>query len=76
MHYHYSSQGRARICILWNMYANKQIPNRSFCVLLHKKEELNSWILKLGKASLVVTQTGVRHLQTSLYEQHKQPSNV
>ena len=35
-------------------------------VLLRKQEELNSWILRLGKAGLVVTQIGVRCLQTSL----------
>ena len=39
-----------------------KIPSRSFCVLLPKLEELNSWILRLGKAGLVVTKIGVRCL--------------
>ena len=53
-----------------------KIPSRSFCVLLPKLEELHSWILKLGKAGLVVTKIGVRCLQTSLYEEQESPSVV
>ena len=39
-----------------------------------KLEELNSWILRLGKAGLVVTKIDVRCLQTSLYEEQERPS--
>ena len=53
-----------------------EIPSRSFCVLLPKLEELNSWILRLGKAGLVVTQIGVTCLQTSLYEEQERPSVI
>ena len=53
-----------------------KIPSRSFYVLLRKQEELNSWILRLSKAGLVVTQTGIRCLQTSLYEEQERPSVV
>ena len=53
-----------------------KIPSRSFCVLLPKLEELNSWILRLGKAGLVVTKIGVRCLQTSLCEEQEPPSVV
>ena len=35
---------------------------------VRKQEELNSWILRLGKAGLVVTQSSDRRLQTSLYK--------
>ena len=45
-----------------------KIPSQTFCVLLCKQKELNSWILRLGKAGLVVPQTGDRRLQTSLYD--------
>ena len=33
----------------------RKILSRRFCALLRKQEELNSWILRLGKAGLVVT---------------------
>ena len=35
---------------------------------VRKQEELNSWILRLGKADLVVTQSSDRRPQTSLYK--------
>ena len=40
-----------------------QLFSQSFYVYLRKQEELNSWILRLGKAGLVISQTGV--MQTS-----------
>ena len=54
-----------------------KIPSRRFCVLLiRKQEELNSWILRLGKAGLVVTQTSDRRPQTSLYKKRERLSVV
>ena len=52
------------------------MPSRRFCVLLCKQEGLNSWILRLGKAGLVVTQTSDRRPQTSLYEKQERLSVV
>ena len=47
-----------------------------FYILLCKQEELNSWILRLAKAGLVVTQTSDRRLLTSLYKKQEQLSVV
>ena len=55
----------------YTVFERPKIPSRSFCVLLRKHEELNSWILRLGKAGLVVPQIGDRRLQTSLCEEQE-----
>ena len=44
--------------------------------MLRKEEELNSWILRLGKAGQVVTQTSDRHPQTSLYKKQERLSVI
>ena len=53
-----------------------KIASQSYCLLLSEQEQLNSWILRLGKVGLVVSATGVRHPQPSLYEQRKRPSGI
>ena len=70
----------ALVLELSSMYLDPQvhgeIASRSYCLLLSEQEELNSWILRLGKVGLVVSATGVRHPQPSLYEQREQLSGI